>query len=156
LDEKEVKMEEMNQVEGTSTEIKDPIAVLAALERAKADAKKFREEKDALVIQLDEFTKKSSEINSKLLNEKISKHLSERGIQNADRLLKYIKLDEIKMSDDYEIVGLDTQIDDLKEDLPELFDPKVIVGGKADSGTQGAVNVPLTASEIQSRMILGR
>ena len=146
----------MNQVEGTSTEIKDPIAVLAALERAKADAKKFREEKDALVIQLDEFTKKSSEINSKLLNEKISKHLSERGIQNADRLLKYIKLDEIKMSDDYEIVGLDTQIDDLKEDLPELFDPKVIVGGKADSGTQGAVNVPLTASEIQSRMILGR
>jgi hypothetical protein len=156
LDEKEVKMEEMNQVEGTSTEIKDPIAVLAALERAKADAKKFREEKDALVIQLDEFTKKSSEINSKLLNEKISKHLSERGIQNADRLLKYIKLDEIKMSDDYEIVGLDTQIDDLKEDLPELFDVKVIVGGKADSGTQGAVNVPLTASEIQSRMILGR
>ena len=146
----------MNQVEGTSTEIKDPIAVLAALERAKADAKKFREEKDALVIQLDEFTKKSSEINSKLLNEKISKHLSERGIQNADRLLKYIKLDEIKMSDDYEIVGLDTQIDDLKEDLPELFDVKVIVGGKADSGTQGAVNVPLTASEIQSRMILGR
>lgn len=146
----------MNQVEGTSTEIKDPIAVLAALERAKADAKKFREEKDALVIQLDEFTKKSSEINSKLLNEKISKHLSERGIQNADRLLKYINLDEIKMSDDYEIVGLDTQIDDLKEDLPELFDVKVIVGGKADSGTQGAVNTPLSASEIQARMILGR
>jgi chromosome segregation ATPase len=149
-------MEEMNQVEGTSTEIKDPIAVLAALERAKADAKRFREEKEALETQVEDYKNRTSQVNNQLLNEKISKHLSERGIQNADRLLKYIKLDEIKMSDDYEIVGLDSQIDDLKEDLPELFDPKVIVGGKADSGTQGAVNVPLSASEIQARLILGR
>ena len=135
----------MNQVEGTSTEIKDPVAVLAALERAKADAKRFREEKEALETQVEDYKNKTSQVNSQLLNEKIAKHLSERGIQNADRLLKYIKLDEIKMSDNYEIVGLDTQIDDLKEDLPELFDPKVIVGGKADSATQGAVNAPLSA-----------
>ena len=111
----------MNQVEGTSTEIKDPVAVLAALERAKADAKRFREEKEALETQVEDYKNKTSQVNSQLLNEKIAKHLSERGIQNADRLLKYIKLDEIKMSDNYEIVGLDTQIDDLKEDLPELF-----------------------------------
>ena len=106
----------MNQVEGTSTEIKDPVAVLAALERAKADAKRFREEKEALETQVEDYKNKTSQVNSQLLNEKIAKHLSERGIQNADRLLKYIKLDEIKMSDNYEIVGLDTQIDDLKED----------------------------------------
>jgi hypothetical protein len=147
---------EENKVEGTSTEIKDPVAVLAALERAKADAKRFREEKEALESQVQESIKKSDEINRRLLNEKISKYLTDKGIQNSDRLLKYINADDIKMSDDYELVGLDTQIDNLKNDLPELFDPKVIVGGKADSGTQNIVNTPISASEIQARMILGR
>ena len=147
---------EENKVEGTSTEIKDPVAVLAALERAKADAKRFREEKEALESQVQESIKKSDEINRRLLNEKISKYLTDKGIQNSDRLLKYINADDIKMSDDYELVGLDTQIDNLKNDLPELFDPKVIVGGKADSGTQSVVDAPLSASEIQARMILGR
>lgn len=149
-------MEETTPVEGTSTEIKDPAAVLAALERAKADAKKFREEKEALEIQIEDYKNKTSQVNSKLLNEKITKYLLDKGIQNSERLLKYIKLEDIQLSDDYELVGLETQIDDLKQDLPELFNPKVIVGGKADSGTQSAVDAPLSASEIQARMILGR
>ena len=149
-------MEETTPVEGTSTEIKDPTAVLAALERAKADAKRFREEKEALELQIEDFKNKTSEVNKKLLNEKVTKYLSDKGIQNADRLLKYIKLEEIQMSEDFELVGLETQIEDLKEDLPELFDPKLILGGKADSGTQSAVDTPISASELQARMILGR
>jgi hypothetical protein len=39
-------MEEQNEVEGTSTEIRDPQAVLSALEKAKADAKRSRLEKE--------------------------------------------------------------------------------------------------------------
>ena len=149
-------MEEVIEVEGTSTEIKDPIAVLAALERAKADAKKFREEKEALETQISEFNKKNDQVSDKLLDEKISKYLSETGIQNPDRLIKYINKSDIQMSENFEIVGLETQIDVLKSDLPELFDPKVFLGGKADSGTRNAVDMPLTASEVQARMILGR
>ena len=41
-------MEEQNIVEGTSDEIRDPKAVLDALANAKAEAKKFRLEKESL------------------------------------------------------------------------------------------------------------
>ena len=47
-------MEEQNNVEGTSTEIRDPQAVLSALEKAKAEAKKTRLEKEELEKQLAE------------------------------------------------------------------------------------------------------
>jgi hypothetical protein len=149
-------MEEVIEVEGTSTEIKDPTAVLAALERAKADAKRFREEKEALELQISEFNKKNGEVSNKLLDEKISKQLADIGIENPDRLIKYINKSDIQMSENFELVGLQTQIDVLKTDLPELFDPKVFLGGKADSGTRNIVDMPLSASEVQARMILGR
>ena len=149
-------MENTELVEGTSTEIKDPTAVLAALERAKADAKKFREEKEVLESQITEFNKKNDQVSNKLLDEKISKYLKDTGIQNADRLIKYINKSDIQMSEDFELVGLETQIDVLKADLPELFDPKVFLGGRADSGTKDTADVSLSASEVQARIILGR
>jgi hypothetical protein len=153
----ETKIEVENTVEEpVSTEIKDPVAVLAALERAKSDAKKFREEKEALEVQMKEFNEKSSAVKRKLMDEKVNKYLSEKGIKNADRLLKYIKFDEVDLTEDFEVVGLQDQIDSLRVDLPELFDPKVVLGGQADSGSQSSVDAPVTASEIQARMILGR
>jgi hypothetical protein len=153
----ETKIEVENTVEEpVSAEIKDPVAVLAALERAKSDAKKFREEKEALEVQMKEFNEKSSAVKRKLMDEKVNKYLSEKGIKNADRLLKYIKFDEVDLTEDFEVVGLQDQIDSLRVDLPELFDPKVVLGGQADSGSQSSVDAPVTASEIQARMILGR
>lgn len=142
--------------EGVSTEIKDPIAVLAALERAKSDAKKFREEKEALELQMKEFNEKSSTVKRKLMDEKVNKYLSEKGIKNAERLLKYIKFDQVELTEDFDVVGLEDQIDSLRADLPELFDPKIAVGGQADSGSQSSVDAPITASEIQARLVLGR
>ena len=149
-------MEENNQVEGTSTEIKDPAAVLSALDRAKTDAKKFREEKEALEKKIEQFNAKNSVMKTKLVNEKINSVLAENGIKNAERLLKYIKMDEIDLTDDFEIAGLEAQIESLKTDLPELFNPKKVVAGKADSGTQSDVDLEMSASELQARMILGR
>jgi hypothetical protein len=46
----------MENMDGTSVEIKDPAAVLAALERAKADAKKFRTEKEASDVEPVSYT----------------------------------------------------------------------------------------------------
>mgnify|MGYP006284243551 CR=1 FL=1 len=149
-------MEQDNPVEGTSTEIKDPAAVLAALDRAKTDAKKFREEKEALEKQLEQFNTKTSVMKNKLVNEKINSILAESGIKNAERLLKYIKMDEIDLTDEFEVARLEAQIETLKTDLPELFNPKKILAGKADSGAQSEADVELSASEIQARRILGR
>ena len=142
-------------MDGTSVEIKDPAAVLAALDRAKADAKKFRTEKEASDVELASMRDKALIIQTKLKNDKIIRSLMDNGVPNADKLLKYIKTSEIELTDDFEIDGLDIQLESLKIDFPELFDLKMIVGGKADSGVSTVVDAPLSATEIQARYILG-
>jgi hypothetical protein len=147
-------MEEQNVVEGTSTEIRDPKAVLEALDKAKAEAKKFRLEKEALELQINESSAKASQVQSKLINEQINKHLSSLGIQHGDKLFKYLKLDTITLTDDFEVSGLDEQISSLKLDFPELFDPKFIVAGKADAGVTNQVEAFTSASDIQAKLVL--
>jgi hypothetical protein len=149
-------MENTDQIDGTSMEIKDPAAVLAALERAKADAKKFRLEKESLEKELAEKVTVSTSIQKQYMNEKINNHIAKLGIQNGDRLLKYIKSDNLTLNEEFEVVGLDEQIETLKSDFPELFDPKLLVGGKADSAGSQPVTKILSASEMQAKMVLGR
>lgn len=149
-------MEEQNQVEGTSTEIRDPKAVLDALEKAKAEAKKFRLEKEALEAQISESVSKISQFQSKLMIENVNKHLSSLGITHGDKLTKYIKMDALSLNEDFEVIGLDEQIATLKTDFPELFDPKFIVAGKADSGVTASLDVPQSASDLQAKMVLNK
>lgn len=147
---------EETQLDGTSTEIKDPEAVLNALDRAKKDAKQFRLEKEALEKQLTDATQNAAKIESKYINQLINKHLSSLGIQNSERLMKYIKSESLLLTEDLELEGLTEQIESIKQDFPELFDPKLLVGGKADSAQSTPVNTRLSASEMQARMVLGR
>jgi hypothetical protein len=147
-------MEEQNEVEGTSTEIRDPQAVLSALEKAKAEAKKTRLEKEELEAKLVALTNKTSLAQARLMDEKILKNLSSLGIPNGAKLMKYIKLDQLELTDDFEVAGLQDQIDALKTDFPELFDPKIIVGGKADSGMSKSIDVNVTASDLQAKSVL--
>jgi hypothetical protein len=149
-------MEEQNVVEGTSDEIRDPKAVLDALANAKAEAKKFRLEKEALEKQINESSAKASQVQAKLINEKINKYLSELGIQHGDKLFKYIKLDTLSLTEDFEVAGLDEQVATLKTDFPELFDPRFIVAGKADAGVSNPVDTPMTASDLQAKLVLKR
>jgi hypothetical protein len=147
-------MEEQNIVEGTSDEIRDPKAVLDALANAKAEAKKFRLEKEALEQQINETSAKASQVQSKLMNEQVNRHLTSLGMQHGDRLIKYIKMDSLSLTEDLEVSGLDEQIASLKLDFPELFDPKFIVAGKADSGMNTHVSMPQSATDLQARLIL--
>lgn len=147
-------MEEQNQIEGTSTEIRDPKAVLEALDKAKAEAKKFRLEKEALETQMNASISKVSQFHDKLVMEQVNKHLASLGIQHGDRLNKYIKMDALSLTEDFEVNGLDEQIATLKTDFPELFDPKFIVAGKADSGVTASLQVPQSASDLQAKLVL--
>lgn len=149
-------MEEQNIVEGTSDEIRDPKAVLDALANAKAEAKKFRLEKEALEQQINESSAKASQVQAKLINEKINKHLSQLGIQHGEKLSKYLKLDALSLTEDFEVAGLDEQIATLKTDFPELFDPKFIVAGKADGAITTTVETPMTASDLQAKVVLNK
>lgn len=147
-------MEEQNEVEGTSTEIRDPQAVLSALEKAKADAKRSRLEKEELEVRLAELTNKTTLTQARLMDEKILKNLSSLGIPNGAKLMKYIKVDQLQLTDDFEVAGLEDQIDTLKTDFPELFDPKIIVGGKADSAMSKPIDVTVSVSDLQAKSIL--
>lgn len=146
---------EETQVDGTSEEIKDPAAVLAALDRAKKDAKQFREEKEALEIEITKFKDESAKFSSRLLKEKVMQELSKHYAGPSDRLFKYLSLSELSFDDELNVVGLDEQINQIKKDFPEIFDPKLLVGGKADSADSQPVNKRLSATEKQALFILG-
>jgi hypothetical protein len=147
---------EETQVDGTSEEIKDPAAVLAALDRAKKDAKQFREEKEALELEITKFKDENAKFSGKLLKEKVMQELSKHYAGPSDRLFKYLSLSELTFDEELNVVGLDKQISQIKKDFPEIFDPKLLVGGKADSAGSEPVGRRLSASEKQAMLVLGR
>jgi len=149
-------MEETTQQDGTSEEIKDPAAVLAALERAKKDAKVAREEKEALEAKLTQYEQDNAKFSGRLLREKVIQELGKLNIANTERILKFVKFEGLSFDDELNIVGLDDQIKELKADFPELFDPKLLVAGKADSAESAPVDKKISASERQAMAVLGR
>lgn len=149
-------MEETTQMDGTSEEIKDPAAVLAALERAKKDAKAAREEKEALEAKLTQYEQDNAKFSGRLLREKVIQELGKLNITNTERILKFVKFEGLSFDDELNILGLDDQIKELKADFPELFDPKLLVAGKADSAESAPMDKKLSASERQAMAVLGR
>jgi hypothetical protein len=149
-------MEENTQQDGTSEEIKDPAAVLAALDRAKKDAKAFREEKEALEVKLAQFEQDNAKFSGRLLREKVNQELGKLSGINPDRILKFIKFESLSFDDELNVLGLEDQIKELKDSFPELFDPKLLVAGKADSANSPSIDTKLSASQLQARLVLGR
>jgi hypothetical protein len=149
-------MEQETQVDGTSQEIKDPAAVLSALERAKKDAKTFREEKESLEAKLAQYEQDTAKFSGYLLKEKVTQELNSLNGINPERIMKFIKFESLSFDDELNILGLKEQILELKQDFPELFDPKLLVAGKADSADSAPVGKRLSASELQARAVLGR
>lgn len=149
-------MEEKSQQEGTSAEIRDPQAVLDALDRAKKEAKQSRIEKEELEKQMLDKENQIAKYSGKLLREKIEKEITKLNISNSDRIFKYLDVSNITFDDDLNIVGLDEQIKEMKKDFPELFDPKLLVGGKADAAAATSVEKKASASEILAKIALGR
>ncbi len=148
--------ETQEQLNNETIEIKDPKAVLDALERAKSDAKRFREEKEALEVDLNSKDQKIAEYSGRLLKDQVKKSIADLNLTNSDRLLKYIDFNALDFDEEFNIKGLDAQINNLKQDFPELFDPKLLVGGKADSADANVVNAKLSVSDKQAKLLLGR
>jgi len=147
---------EETQVDGTSQEIKDPEAVLAALDRAKKDAKQFREEKEALEVKMAQYEEQNAKFSGKLLRERVIQELSKHNIANTERILKFVKFEGLTFDDEFNVLGLDDQIKELKSDFPELFDPKLLVAGKADSAEAKSVDKLVSTSEKLAKIALGR
>lgn len=151
---------ETNNTEATETAeeatLNDPKAVLAALDRAKNDAKKFREEKERLEIDLNSSNQKIAEFSGKLLKEKVAQRLSAEGLKEPKRFIKYLDTLKLEFDENLEVTGLDEQLEQLKADLPEIFDAKLRVGGQADSSLKATINTQYSATQLQAAKILGK
>lgn len=152
-------METNNTQEQSTTEettLNDPKAVLAALDRAKSDAKKFREEKEKLEIDLNSSNQKIADFSGKLLHEKVLQKISAEGVKEPRRLLKFMDLNKFEFDENLEVVGFEDQFKQLQEDLPEIFDPKLRVGGQADAAMKASVSTQYSATQLQAAKILGK
>ena len=143
-----------NQVE--EVKIEDPAAVLGALERAKAEAKKFREEKEKLEADLQTSTELVSAYSNRLLQEKVKSKFEENGIKDPSRFMRFVDFNQLSLDSDNEVAGLDDQIASLKNDLPEIFDSKLRVGGQADTAVKATVSTQYSATQLQAAKILGK
>ena len=153
-------------MEEIENEIRDPKAVLEALERAKADAKKFREELDALQGEMAELQKSRDALKETVKTyeeggnewKNRTKELLVKGQlgTNADRLMKFIDMDSIDFAEDGQITGLDEAVSKVKADLPELFDAKKRVGGAADLFDKGEVATHVTGTDAQVARLFNR
>lgn len=146
----------METNEATEPVINDPKAVLDALERAKEDAKRFREQAEELTSSLEAKDQKIAEFNGKLLTEKIKQKLADEGIKDSSRIMKYLDVNALQLDEAFDVVGFEEQIAQLKNDLPEVFDPKLRVGGQADTAIKTSVSTQYSASEMQAMKILGK
>ena len=152
-------METNNTQEQATNEdatLNDPKAVLAALDRAKSDAKKFREEKEKLEVDLNSSNQKIAEFSGRLLHEKVLQKISDEGVKDARRLLKFMDLTKFEFDENLNVVGFEDQFKQLQEDLPEIFDAKLRVGGQADAAVKASVSTRYSATELQAAKILGK
>lgn len=148
---------ETNNVENTEeVVIEDPKAVLSALERAKGDAKKFREQAEQLEVDLNSKNQMIASYSEKLLQEKVKQRLAEEGIKDSARVLKFVDLGSLQFDDNLDVIGFEDQIEKLRADLPEIFDPKLRVGGQADAAAKASVSTSYSASQLQAAKVLGR
>ena len=144
------------ETENEEVVIEDAKAVLSALERAKGEAKKSREDKEALEALLSQKEEIISQFSGKLLNEKLTQKIQAEGIKDPQRVIKFLDMGGLSLDDDLQIIGFEDQFEQLKSDLPELFDPKLRVGGQADAAITTSVSTRYSASEMQAAKILGK
>lgn len=115
--------------------VQDPQAVLAELRRAQEDLKSLRAEMQSVTEERDslkEAVGKEDPFKGKAIEAETKLALQGLGFNDPDRLMRYVGKEGIDFDDKGGLTGLNERIEQLKSDLPELFDHKRRVGGKAD------------------------
>lgn len=145
---KMAKIEEMNQDDIDRME--------AALDRAKKDAQKFREQRDEFKTQA-EAGEASEKFKKRALTAEAKLKLTALGVKDTDRLVKYVDFSNVAIDDDDNITGLDEQIENLKADFSEVFDHKRRVGGRVDAAANNPAQTSVSPTDVQlDRLLSGR
>lgn len=135
-----------NENEATP-EVRDPAGLLAAYDKAKADLVALRNEHKVLQEQVAGMA--DSPYRAQALAAETRLALQAQGVKDVDRLMPYIGIEGLDFDENNKVTGLEERLANLRKDLPEVFDPKVRAGGKADIFANDAVEVkenPLKAA----------
>jgi poly-D-alanine transfer protein DltD len=135
--------------------IRDPQAVLAALERYKQEAQKNREERDIAQQRVSELEsdETANKFKERMVQTEAKSRLMALGIKEPERLVKYIDTKTIELDGD-EIKGLDEAISGVRTDFPELFDVKKRAGGIERTNDENTTQ--RSTSELQAAKMLGK
>jgi hypothetical protein len=121
--------------ETTMDEVRDPQGLLTAYNNLKEEIKRISAERDSLTKEKEalEAASKDNAWRNRALLAEVKASLTNKGLKDADRLLKVLGTDGIDFDDEGNITGLDERVKEATKDFPELFDPKVRAAGKANA-----------------------
>lgn len=151
-------METIENEPAVDEEIRDPKAVLEALERAKSDAKKYREQFEALQADNQRLSERITALEgdegvakfkSRVIELQAKRELEKEGIKDADRIFGLMDAKTFDLDDDGGLVGFTESLTDLKKRLPEVFDTKRKVAGAADAFANEPTKQKMTGTEAQ-------
>lgn len=125
-------------MEENENEVRDPAALLAAYNKSKEDLLTLREKLKGLEQKQKELNEDTFRLKALAAETKLALH--NRGFKDAERLMPYVGTEGLDLAEDGSVAGLDERLAVLKKDLPEVFDPKVRAGGKADIFADSAVD----------------
>lgn len=142
----------------TDEEVKDPQGLLKAYRELQADVTALRSEKKELETRLDSADEEAvSKWKQRAIKAEAKVNLEGQGIKNADRILKYVDLEDVDFEEDGSLKGLDTKLEGIKKDFPELFDTKKRAGrSSADIHADNPAETKMSGTEAQVRRIFGK
>lgn len=127
----------------------------AALDKYKKENEKFRTQRDEFK-SMAENNETNAKLRERLLQTEAKARLAATGAKDAERFAKYIDFSKVGVDGEDNIIGLDDQIDAIKGDFSEVFDPKKRVGGLANSGDKNPADIKTrSTTEIQLDAIFG-
>lgn len=125
----------------------------SALDRYKKENQKFRTERDEYKAAA-EAGEANEKFKSAAITAEAKLQLQASGIKDPDRILKYLALDSVGFDEEGKLTGLDTSIETVKNDFPELFDAKRRVGGKVDAAASSPTALKKSASQLQAEQLI--
>jgi hypothetical protein len=127
----------------------------AALDKYKKENEKFRTQRDEFK-SMAENNEANAKLRERLLQTEAKARLASTGAKDAERFAKYIDFSKVGVDEEDNIVGLDDQIEAIKSDFVEVFDPKRRVGGMADAGDKNPADLKTkTTTDMQLDAIFG-
>jgi hypothetical protein len=129
------------------------------LRRTLKEEREKAQERDEKKGDGEDFEKKAeAKWKPRVVNSTARAAFLEAGGTNVSALLKLLDHDELAVSDDGTVDGLDDEVERLRDECPELFKPRRGAGRieTGDRSGRGGAKRELTASERQARQIIGK